>query len=86
MARDITSCKLTAKEAFDLEVADAEAQHRQLVQPRSHLLAEGQQAGQLVQFAVEPVAVPLRRVGLGAIRRRRFGAAEGGVAIDKLIN
>lgn len=48
---------LTIEEALDLQVADAEAQHGQLVQPRPDLLGEGQQAGELVQLAVETVSV-----------------------------
>lgn len=48
---------LTIEKALDLQVADAEAQHGQLVQPRPDLLGEGQQAGELVQLAVETVSV-----------------------------
>lgn len=66
--------KLTVKEALDLQVPDAEAQHGQLVQPGPDLLCEGQQAGELVQLPVEPVSVAFGGVGLGAIGRRRFGA------------
>lgn len=71
----LTPCwKLTVKEALDLQVPDAEAEHRQLVQPGPHLLGEGQQAGELVQLPVEPVSVAFGGVGLGSIGRRRFGA------------
>lgn len=66
---------LTVEEAFDLQVADAEAEHGQLVQPRPDLLGEGQQAGELVQLTVEPVSVAFGRVRLGAIGRRWFGSA-----------
>lgn len=68
--------RLTFEEALDLQVADAEAEDRQLVEPSPDLLGEGQQAGELVQLAVEPVAVAFGRVGLGAIGRWRFGAAD----------
>lgn len=52
-----TVSTLTVEEALDLQVPDAEAEHGQLVQPRPDLLGEGQQAGELVQLAVEPVSV-----------------------------
>lgn len=72
----MTSWALTVKEALDLQVADAEAEHGQLVQPSPDLLGEGQQAGELVQLAVQAVAVAFGRVGLGAIGRWRFGAVD----------
>lgn len=62
--------------ALHFQVPDAEAEHRQLVQPSPDVLREGQQAGELVQLAVEPVAVAFGWVGLDAIRRRWFGAAD----------
>lgn len=65
---------LTVEEAFHLQVADAEAEHRQLVQSSPDLLGEGQQAGELVQLAVEAVAVAFGWVGLDAIGARLFGA------------
>lgn len=66
--------ELTIEEAFHLQIADAEAKHRQLVQSSPDLLGEGQQAGELVQLAVEAVAVAFGWVGLGAIGGRLFGA------------
>lgn len=66
---------LTVEEALHLQVSHAEAQHRQLVQPVPDLLAEGQQAGELVQLPIKAVAVAFGRVGLGAFRRWGFGAA-----------
>lgn len=47
------------EEALHAEVADAETQHGELVQLGHHVGREGQQAGQVVQLGVEPVAVPL---------------------------
>lgn len=52
----------TLEEAFDAEVGDGEAQHGQLVQFGDDVRRERQQAGQAVQFGVEPVPVPLGRV------------------------
>ncbi len=72
----MTVFTLTIEETLDLQVPDAEAEHGQLVQPSSDLLGEGQQAGELVQLAVEPVSVAFGGVGLGAIRRWWFGAAD----------
>lgn len=60
---------LTAEEALGAQVAGAEAQHRQLVQPGHHLLREGQQPGQPLQLPVQPLPVPLRRVGGTAFGR-----------------
>lgn len=67
---------LTVKEALDLQVSHAEAQHRQLVQPSADLLGERQQAGQLVQLSVQTVPVAFGRVGLGAVGRGRLGPAD----------
>ncbi len=75
-ARRPNASTLTVEEALDLQVSDAEAEHGQLVQPSPDLLGEGQQAGELVQLAVEPVSVAFGRVGLGAIGRWWFGAAD----------
>lgn len=65
--------RLTVEVALDLQVPNAEAEDGQLVQPGPHLLCEGQQAGELVQLAVEPVAMAFGWVGLGALGRWRFG-------------
>lgn len=54
----------TLEEALHAEVADAETQHRELVQLGDHVGGEGQQAGQVVQLGVEPVSVPLGGVRL----------------------
>lgn len=67
---------LTIEEALDLQVADTETQHGQLVQPSPDLVAEGQQAGELVQLAVQTVAVAFGWVGFDAIGRGGFGAAD----------
>lgn len=69
-----SNVKLTVKEALDLQVPDAEAEHGQLVQPGPDLLGEGQQAGELVQLPIEPVSVAFGGVGLGSIGRRWLGA------------
>lgn len=66
---------LTVEEALHLQVPNAEAEHGQLIQPSPDFLCEGQQAGELVQLAVEPVSVAFGGVGLGAIGRWWFGAA-----------
>lgn len=58
--------KLTVKVRFDLQVADSESQHTELVQPADGGRIVGQQASHRLQFSVEALAMPLRR-----IRRRR---------------
>lgn len=68
---------LTIEEALDLQVSNTEAKHGQFVQARPDLLSEGQQAGELVEFTVEPVSVALGGVGLDAIGRRWFGPGGG---------
>lgn len=60
----------TLEEALDAEVGDGQTQHRQLVQLGDDVRGERQQAGQPVQLGVEPVSVPLGRVGLLVGRRR----------------
>lgn len=50
---------LTFEVALDPQVTHAEAQHRQLVQTRAHLPQEGQEVGQPVQLAVQPIPVAL---------------------------
>lgn len=67
---------LTVKEALDLQVSHAQAEHGQFVQAAADLLSKGQQAGELVQLPVETVSVALGRVGLDAIGSRRFWAGE----------
>lgn len=62
---------LTAAEALGAEVAGAEAQDRELVQPGHHLLGEGQQPGQPLQLPVQPLPVPLGRIGAAAFGRPR---------------
>lgn len=57
-------CLPTLEEALHPQVADAEPQHRQLVQFGDGVWREGQQAGQVIQLRIEPVPVPLGRVGL----------------------
>lgn len=52
----------TLEEALHAQVADAEAQDRELVQLRHDVGRERQQAGQMVQLGVEAVPVPLGRV------------------------
>lgn len=53
----------TLEETFDAEVGNCKAKHRQLVQFRDDILGKRQQAGQPVQLGVQPVPVPLGRVG-----------------------
>lgn len=61
----------TLEEALDAQVADTQAQHGQLVQFGDDIGGEGQQAGQPIQLCVQPVPVPLGRVGL-LVGRGRF--------------
>lgn len=73
--RAASTCSLlltffTLEETLDTEVGDGEAQHWQLVQLGDDVRRERQQAGQPVQLGVEPVPVPLGRVGLLVGRRR----------------
>lgn len=63
------------EETFDAEVGNCETQHRQLVQFGDDILGKRQQAGETVQLGVQPVAVPLGRVGF-LIGRRRFPEGE----------
>lgn len=53
----------TLEETLDAEVGHGEAQHGQLVQLGDDVRGERQQAGQPVQLGVQPVSVPLGRVG-----------------------
>lgn len=62
---------LTAEEALGAEVAGAEAQDRELVQPGHHLLGEGQQPRQPLQLPVQPLPVPFGGVGGAAFGRPR---------------
>lgn len=62
---------LTAEEALGTEVAGAEPQDRQLVQPGHHLLGEGQQPRQPLQLPVQPLPVPFGGVGGAAFGRPR---------------
>lgn len=53
----------TLEETLDAEVGDCEAQHGQFVQLGDDIRGERQQAGQPVQLSIQPVPVPLGRVG-----------------------
>ena len=54
---------ITLEETLDAEVGNCKAQHRQLVQLGDDIRGERQQAGQPVQLSIQPVPVPLGRVG-----------------------
>lgn len=56
----------TRKEVLGSQVADAQAEDGQFVQSCGDFFWKRQQAGQTLQLAVQPVSVPLGRVGLGA--------------------
>lgn len=58
-----TILTFTLEEALDAEVGHCEAQDRQFVQLGDDIWGERQQAGQPVQLSVQPVPVPLGRVG-----------------------
>lgn len=60
----------TLEETLDAEVGDCEAQHGQFVQLGDDIRGERQQAGQPVQLSIQPVPVPLGRVGFLTGRRR----------------
>lgn len=60
----------TLEETLDAEVGNCKAQHRQLVQLGDDIRGERQQAGQPVQLSIQPVSVPLGRVGFLIGRRR----------------
>ena len=66
----------TLKEAFDAEVGNCKAQHRQLVQLGDDIWGEWWQAGQPVQLSIQPVPVPLGRVGF-LVGRGRLPGDEG---------
>lgn len=51
------------EETLDAEVGNCKAQHGQLVQLGDDIRGEWQQAGQPVQLSIQPVSVPLGRVG-----------------------
>lgn len=63
----------TLEETLDAEVGHGEAQHGQLVQLGDDIRGERQQAGQPVQLGVQPVSVPLGRVGFLVGRGRLPG-------------
>ena len=66
----VTAAEFTGEEVLGAQVADAQAEDGQLVQAGGDLLGERQQAGQPLQLSVQPVPVPLGRVGLGPLGRR----------------
>lgn len=51
------------EETLDTEVGNCKPQHGQLVQLGDDIRGERQQAGQPVQLSIQPVSVPLGRVG-----------------------
>lgn len=67
----------TLEETLDAEVGHGEAQHGQLVQLGDDIRGERQQAGQPVQLGVQPVSVPLGRVGFLVGRGRLPGHDTG---------
>lgn len=67
----------TLEETLDAEVGHGEAQHGQLVQLGDDIRGERQQAGQPVQLGVQPVSVPLGRVGFLVGRGRLPGDDTG---------
>lgn len=68
----------TREEVLGSQVADAQAEDGQFVQSCGNFFWERQQAGQTLQLAVQPVSVPLGRVGLGAFGRRLLHPGEHG--------
>jgi hypothetical protein len=56
--------RLTMEVALGAEVADCEPQDRQPIQLAQDVLLEGKQAGQSVQFGVQPLPMSFARVAL----------------------
>lgn len=63
------------EEALDPEVGHCETQDGEFVQLGDDIWGERQQAGQAVQLGIQPVPVPLGRVGL-LVGRGRFPGEE----------
>lgn len=69
---------LTREEVLGSQVANAQAEDGEFVQSGGDFFWKRQQAGQTLQLPVQPVSVPLGRVGLGTFGWRLLYPDEHG--------